>query len=161
MPLGGAVEYMEFALQVPGMLERYDAFNIKPAESLNDARNLLSDCECLHGRFQQWQDSLQTSGSGPDGAPYKVLEVEKFPTYAALTANRTLSFGYHFRNQQLGFLYLQYWCSMYFLQDTMAYLREYVQYESSYQESDVQQIDEPYSKCGDLDQDSLAFSLCR
>lgn len=160
MPFGFAGECMDFALQVPELLERYDAFDVNAADALEKARELLSDCEGLRSGFEQWFVGLQQSKAGPSGMPYTILEVENFPTYAALVSDRTLSNGYHSANQKLTFLCLQYWCCMYFLRSTIAHLHAYVRYGTSNRSGFQQHVEEACS-ASDASLDDLVFSLCR
>lgn len=114
MPLGPAGECLNFALQIPELLQRYDALDLRCATAMEEIQTLMSDCRLLYGDFRQWHIALQQSASGPGGAAYTTLNVEMFPTYAALVSDRTLSAGFRFARPNIAFLCLHYWCSTYF-----------------------------------------------
>lgn len=158
MPLGPAGTSMELALQVPELLERYDALNIESPVVLPEAAALLSDCERLEREYQNWCiDSLQPTTTRPPGTPhYSTKSVDSFPTFAALIHDRTLSNGFVFADSKLSFLYRQHWCSQYFLQSTIAWLREYLQALDHSEQR-------PNQPCSTSDShiDDLVFSLCR
>lgn len=158
MPLGPAGTFMELALQVPELLERYDALDIATSTFLSEAEALLSDCQRLDHEHQNWYtDSLQPT-TKTYIAPYSTKSIDSFPTFAALIRNRTLSNGFVFADSKLSSLYRQYWCCQYFLQSTIAQLREYLQ--TLPDEHPTQRLDQPRST-RDSHIDDLVFSLCR
>lgn len=149
---------MELALQVPEFLERYDALDTKSPTILSEAETLLSDCERLDHDYRNWYtDSLQPT-TPTNIEPYSMRPIDSFPTFAALIPNRTLSNGFIFADSQLSFLYRQHWCCQYFLQSTIARLREYLQAFPG--EQSRQHLDQPCST-NDSHIDNLVFSLCR
>lgn len=116
---------MEFALQVPELLERYDELDTASTTVSSDVAELLSDCERLEDKYRRWHNSLKHTVHASGTEFFTMRNVEDFSTYASLVADRTLHTAYAFTDQKFAFLHQQYWCCDYYLRQTIFHLREY------------------------------------
>ena len=129
-----SILFYDTAIQIPGMLERYDSLISDPLLASLDSYAVLSsldeilhECQRLDSELREWYSSwklyasLGEAGSTTtaDGNLYHETSIDDFPTFTSLCIDRTFDTAFMFASFPIAYLSSIYWICLHFLRTTI------------------------------------------
>ncbi|KAI7222614.1 hypothetical protein KC333_g1060 [Hortaea werneckii] len=135
-----SVEFYDAAIQVPGLLERYDdlvAGMGGGSTTVMDLEGLLAECRSIEGKMRDcfwgwefehaflqepWTYDLQQeeAGGGKHSSFFTEEPIENFPTFCQVFPDKeTFPHAYAFPNFSIGYLASLYWMCLHFVRTTV------------------------------------------
>ncbi|KAK1074893.1 hypothetical protein LTR74_000737 [Friedmanniomyces endolithicus] len=107
--------FYDAAIQVPGLLQRYDQLGDTVALSLENIDDLLRECEqieqCLRDWLLNWEIQFAFEGVGM----YEERPIDDFVTFTDSVQDRTFETAFRFPEFPIAWLASVYWLSMFHL----------------------------------------------
>ncbi|KAK0881027.1 hypothetical protein LTR87_005148 [Friedmanniomyces endolithicus] len=107
--------FYDAAIQVPGLLQRYDQLGDTVALSLENIDDLLRECEqieqCLRDWLLNWEIRFAFEGVGI----YEECPIDDFATFTDSVQDRTFETAFRFPEFPIAWLASVYWLSMFHL----------------------------------------------
>lgn len=111
--------FYDTALQVPGVLERYDNLDLQSETLIEDIDAILIEAKRLEVEMKEWFGSFQAALKSDGKAPWRLVDVEQFSTFAGLCPDRTIDQAFEFPSFMVAYLIGVYWTVMHFMRATI------------------------------------------
>ncbi|KAK5747540.1 hypothetical protein LTR17_000183 [Elasticomyces elasticus] len=107
--------FYDSAIQIPGLLQRFDQLGETVALSSENIDDLLRDCDEIEHSLREWflDWKIQFALQGSD--LYQERSIDDFPTFIRCVTDRTFSTAFMFNQFPIAYLTSVYWLSMYYL----------------------------------------------
>lgn len=106
------------ALQIPGLLQKYDKLGGEIALSAENIREILTECAVIELQMRDWWVKWLFNTSMTGGTLYEERPIDEFPTFTAAVKDRTFATAYWFDNFPISYLASIYWMCFYQLRST-------------------------------------------
>ena len=116
--------FYDIALQIPGVLERHDALDIKSPTAVEDINDILKDSAYLGSQMRQWYKGWRTRTSFDNVVIYELRPIHEFPTFTSLCSDRTFDKAFMFPDFMVAYLHSLYWMLMYELRKNIQSLQK-------------------------------------
>jgi len=116
--------FYDAAIQIPGLLERYDQLGGSVALSTENCDAVLRDAEAVEQSLKDWFFDWELRFAFQGEGLYDELPIESFPTFTASISDRTFTTAFWFREFPIAYLASVYWLSMYHLRSTLQALHK-------------------------------------
>ncbi|KAK5132447.1 hypothetical protein LTR08_009058 [Meristemomyces frigidus] len=161
--------FYDIAIQIPGMLERYDSLigdpllaSLDSDTTLSRVDGILVECQRLESDLHSWLTNWQfrtlfgqACTAHENGILYRETSIDEFPTFTSLCADRTFETAFMFPSFAVAYWLCTHWLCLHFLRTTIQSLHNLRQV-----------IDETwYPEPGDLVAEDellmLTFNICK
>lgn len=105
----------DMALQVPGLLERYDELDNRASDAVERIDEILGEAKMLEMEMRDWFRNYQVRSKWSEEKLFELSDISNFPVFAGLVKDRTLKEAYMFPNFMVSYLLSVYWDVMHFL----------------------------------------------
>ncbi|KAK4972136.1 hypothetical protein LTR42_006642 [Elasticomyces elasticus] len=107
--------FYDSAIQIPGLLQRFDQLGEVVALSPENIDELLRDCDDIEHNLREWflDWKIQFALQGSD--LYQERSIDEFPTFVSRVTDRTFETAFMFDQFPIAYLTSVYWLSMYYL----------------------------------------------
>ena len=124
-----SVLFYDSAVQVPGILERFDKLDLQAVDAIADVSEMMADTVRLTDEMREFYESWQPSSIGRNGRMERELvPIEVFSAFTSICADRTLDYAYMFGDFFLGYIYCMYWMCLFHLRRTLQGLHAHMNY---------------------------------
>ncbi|EMC91193.1 hypothetical protein BAUCODRAFT_52563, partial [Baudoinia panamericana UAMH 10762] len=117
--LDSSTLFYDSAIQLPGLLERYDRLGGDDALSLPNVVDLLVDCELLEASLRDWFLDWDVRALLDGRNLYAERPMDDFRTFASLVDDRAIDTAFRFASFPIAYLCSLYWMCMHFLRNLM------------------------------------------
>ncbi|KAK5107464.1 hypothetical protein LTR62_001262 [Meristemomyces frigidus] len=107
--------FYDAAIQIPGLLGRFDQLGDSVPLSVEFVMELLGECEGIERRLRDWWFDWELKALLDGSLLYEEHAIEDFTLFASLVADRTFSTAYMFVSFPVAYLASMYWMCMHFL----------------------------------------------
>lgn len=111
--------FYDTALQVPGVLERYDKLDFTSETLVEEIDSILVEARRLEVEMREWFESFRNALKMSGKATWRLVDVEQFSTFVGLCPDRTIDRGFLFPNFMVAYLVGVYWNVMHFMRATV------------------------------------------
>ncbi|CAK1368063.1 unnamed protein product [Cercospora beticola] len=110
--------FYEYALQVPGLLERWDDYAQVAEKSVEALDAFLAEASVLERGLRLWFEDFRLQAKSSGRSLYTLTHIEEFQPFCKLISDRTLDKAFLFSSFMVAYLASVYWDVMHFLRTT-------------------------------------------
>jgi hypothetical protein len=114
-----SIGFYDAALQVPGILEKFDLLAADLGTKTSEVDSLLQECGRLETQLRIWfADWIFRCQIERRSDLYSELPISEFSSFAEVCSDRTFTTGYMFPNFPMAYLASLYWTTVHYLRST-------------------------------------------
>ena len=107
--------FYEWAIQVPGLLERHDQLDLGSDTALEELDTLMQDSADIEREMREWFAGWEAIASHAFGGLAELVPITEFPTFIGLCDDDAFKMALRFPDFLIGYLQTVYWMTMHFL----------------------------------------------
>ncbi|TKA66864.1 hypothetical protein B0A55_08315 [Friedmanniomyces simplex] len=107
--------FYDAAIQIPGLLQRYDQLGDSVALSVDNIDDLLRDCEHIEQSLRDWLLNWEIRFAFEGVGLYEERPIDDFTTFTSSVQDRTFETAFWFSEFPIAYLASVYWLSMFHL----------------------------------------------
>lgn len=116
--------FYDIAIQVPGMLQKYDEIDIETSTALSDIDSVLKESVRLESELRSWFAEWKASATIENRNDCELRPIHEFTTFASLVSDRTFQHAYRFLDFLVAYLHSVYWMVMFHIRTNIQSLQK-------------------------------------
>lgn len=120
-----SVFFYDWAIQVPGLLERHDNLDLGCEGVLEEIDDLLVECREMERELKKWFAGWQAVSAIDHGPVCELAPIADFPTFLSLCPDDAFDQAFMFPDFLIGYLQTMYWMTIFELRTAIQSLHKY------------------------------------